>query len=194
MGACAKGPLIGSQLVPQLQWPQRHFLNLRALCIVSCNCLGFERKLEEQKRVGLSCSLPFFLFLSLRSQEQFQRNPESYNGAVRENYSWSQDYTDLELKVPVPAHVRKGKQVSVGKGRSKKGCAHSSSGSVTASEALPTSLHPDLVLSLHLHGFLLVGFSLGPHPAVLRTVRPSRENGMFMEIVAESVVIIGHGD
>lgn len=48
-----------------------------------------------------------------QSQEQFQRNPESYNGAVRENYSWSQDYTDLELKVPVPAHVRKGKQVSV---------------------------------------------------------------------------------
>uniref|UniRef100_A0A8D1UJJ7 NudC domain-containing protein 3 n=1 Tax=Sus scrofa TaxID=9823 RepID=A0A8D1UJJ7_PIG len=49
----------------------------------------------------------------LRRQEQFQRNPDSYNGAVRENYTWSQDYTDLELKVPVPKHVVKGKQVSV---------------------------------------------------------------------------------
>ncbi|EPY88190.1 hypothetical protein CB1_000193017 [Camelus ferus] len=45
-----------------------------------------------------------------RRQEQFQRNPDSYNGAVRENYTWSQDYTDLELKVPVPKHVVKGKQ------------------------------------------------------------------------------------
>ncbi|XP_059511974.1 nudC domain-containing protein 3 isoform X2 [Myotis daubentonii] len=50
-----------------------------------------------------------------RRQEQFQRNPDSYNGAVRENYTWSQDYTDLELKVPVPKHVVKGRQVSLNK-------------------------------------------------------------------------------
>ncbi|KAM4873707.1 nudC domain-containing protein 3 isoform 1-T1 [Thomomys bottae] len=48
-----------------------------------------------------------------RVQEQFQRNPDSYNGAVRENYTWSQDYTDLEVRVPVPKHVVKGKQVAV---------------------------------------------------------------------------------
>ncbi|XP_051021173.1 nudC domain-containing protein 3 [Acomys russatus] len=48
-----------------------------------------------------------------RMQEQFQKNPDSYNGAVRENYTWSQDYTDLEVRVPVPKHVVKGKQVSV---------------------------------------------------------------------------------
>ncbi|XP_011383054.2 nudC domain-containing protein 3 isoform X4 [Pteropus vampyrus] len=48
-----------------------------------------------------------------KGQEQFQRDPDSYNGAVRENYAWSQDYTDLELKVPVPGHVVKGRQVSV---------------------------------------------------------------------------------
>lgn len=46
-------------------------------------------------------------------QEQFQTNPDSYNGAVRENYAWSQDYSDLEIKVPVPQHILKGKQVSV---------------------------------------------------------------------------------
>lgn len=50
---------------------------------------------------------------SSRIQEQFQRNPDSYNGAVRENYTWSQDYTDLEVRVPVPKHVVKGKQVAV---------------------------------------------------------------------------------
>ncbi|XP_051832402.1 nudC domain-containing protein 3 [Antechinus flavipes] len=48
-----------------------------------------------------------------KRQEQFQKNPDSYNGAVRENYTWSQDYSDLEVKVPVPKHVLKGKQVSV---------------------------------------------------------------------------------
>ncbi|XP_055969419.1 nudC domain-containing protein 3 [Sorex fumeus] len=48
-----------------------------------------------------------------KRQEQFQRNAESYNGAVREKYTWSQDYTDLEVKVPVPRHVVKGRQVSV---------------------------------------------------------------------------------
>uniref|UniRef100_A0A8C5S5X4 NudC domain containing 3 n=1 Tax=Laticauda laticaudata TaxID=8630 RepID=A0A8C5S5X4_LATLA len=41
-------------------------------------------------------------------QEQFQANPDSYNGAVRENYIWSQDYSDLEIKVPVPKHIMKG--------------------------------------------------------------------------------------
>uniref|UniRef100_A0A8C4KGJ6 NudC domain containing 3 n=1 Tax=Dromaius novaehollandiae TaxID=8790 RepID=A0A8C4KGJ6_DRONO len=45
-------------------------------------------------------------------QEQFQTNPDSYNGAVRENYAWSQDYSDLEIKVPVPKHIVKGKQVN----------------------------------------------------------------------------------
>ncbi|XP_068012778.1 nudC domain-containing protein 3 isoform X1 [Melanerpes formicivorus] len=49
----------------------------------------------------------------LPTQEQFQTNPDSYNGAVRENYSWAQDYSDLEIKVPVPSHVLKGKQVAV---------------------------------------------------------------------------------
>uniref|UniRef100_A0A6I8NB85 NudC domain-containing protein 3 n=1 Tax=Ornithorhynchus anatinus TaxID=9258 RepID=A0A6I8NB85_ORNAN len=48
-----------------------------------------------------------------RRQEQFQASSDSYNGAVRDNYSWSQDYSDLEVKVPVPPHIRKGKQVSV---------------------------------------------------------------------------------
>ncbi|XP_061448708.1 nudC domain-containing protein 3 [Rhineura floridana] len=48
-----------------------------------------------------------------RKQELFQSNPDSYNGAVRENYSWSQDYSDLEIKVPVPKHILKGRQVSV---------------------------------------------------------------------------------
>uniref|UniRef100_A0A3B5MV69 NudC domain-containing protein 3 n=1 Tax=Xiphophorus couchianus TaxID=32473 RepID=A0A3B5MV69_9TELE len=44
---------------------------------------------------------------------EFQSDPDSYNGAVRENYSWSQDYTDVEVRVFVPKTVVKGRQVSV---------------------------------------------------------------------------------
>ncbi|XP_029371162.1 nudC domain-containing protein 3 [Echeneis naucrates] len=47
------------------------------------------------------------------SQESFQANSDSYNGAVRESYSWSQDYTDVEVRVFVPKTVVKGRQVSV---------------------------------------------------------------------------------
>lgn len=69
-----------------------------------------------------SCSLQALISLTFnmsplspptRRQEQFQTNPDSYNGAVRENYTWSQDYSDLEIKVPVPKHIVKGKQVKV---------------------------------------------------------------------------------
>ncbi|TSM28139.1 NudC domain-containing protein 3 [Bagarius yarrelli] len=42
-----------------------------------------------------------------------QENPDSYNGAVREKYSWSQDYSDVEVRVFVPPSVVKGRQVSV---------------------------------------------------------------------------------
>ncbi|KAM9338253.1 nudC domain-containing protein 3 isoform 2-T2 [Symphorus nematophorus] len=50
---------------------------------------------------------------SAGDQDKFQSNPDSYNGAVRENYSWSQDYTDVEVRVFVPKTVVKGRQVRV---------------------------------------------------------------------------------
>lgn len=52
------------------------------------------------------------VLFQIRSQEDFQMDPDSYNGAVRKNYKWSQDYSDLEIKVPVPKDVVKGKQVT----------------------------------------------------------------------------------
>ncbi|KAG8574550.1 hypothetical protein GDO81_009226 [Engystomops pustulosus] len=48
-----------------------------------------------------------------QEQEHFQMDSDSYNGAVRKNYTWSQDYSDLEIKVPVPKDVVKGRQVSL---------------------------------------------------------------------------------
>ncbi|KAM9735042.1 nudC domain-containing protein 3 [Menidia menidia] len=48
-----------------------------------------------------------------QDQNRFQADPDSYNGAVRDNYSWSQDYTDVEVRVFVPPTVLRGRQVSV---------------------------------------------------------------------------------
>ncbi|KAJ0057482.1 hypothetical protein NL108_009208 [Boleophthalmus pectinirostris] len=45
--------------------------------------------------------------------DKYQSDPDSYNGAVRENYSWSQDATDVEVRVFVPKTIVKGRQVSV---------------------------------------------------------------------------------
>ncbi|XP_059894068.1 nudC domain-containing protein 3 [Gadus macrocephalus] len=50
---------------------------------------------------------------SATSQTQYQADPDSYNGATRENYSWSQDYTDVEIRVFVSKTVVKGRQVLV---------------------------------------------------------------------------------
>ncbi|OXB73864.1 UNVERIFIED_CONTAM: hypothetical protein H355_005693 [Colinus virginianus] len=70
-------------------------------------------KREEEEEAAAAAERSLACPSLPRRQEQFQTNPDSYNGAVRENYAWSQDYSDLEIKVPVPKHIVKGKQVSV---------------------------------------------------------------------------------
>ena len=46
-------------------------------------------------------------------QKQFQANPASHNGAARDNYSWSQSISDVDVLVHVPKWVRKGADVKV---------------------------------------------------------------------------------
>ncbi|XP_053574124.1 nudC domain-containing protein 3 [Bombina bombina] len=48
-----------------------------------------------------------------KAEDDFQEDSDSYNGAVRKNYIWSQDYSDIEIKVPVPKDIVKGRQVVV---------------------------------------------------------------------------------
>lgn len=36
-----------------------------------------------------------------KMQEYFQKCPESYNGAIRDKYSWSQSIKDVDVKVKV---------------------------------------------------------------------------------------------
>ncbi|TNM92084.1 hypothetical protein fugu_019096 [Takifugu bimaculatus] len=67
----------------------------------------------SQQRLGSIINISVRTCLFFRSQNRFQENPDSYNGAVRENYSWSQDYSDVEVRVFVPKTIIKGRQVTV---------------------------------------------------------------------------------
>ena len=60
-------------------------------------------------------TLQTFKILQTRisSQEEFQANADSFNGAVRNNYSWSQNYDEVDVKVDLPPRIRKSKQVKV---------------------------------------------------------------------------------
>ncbi|KAJ8319163.1 hypothetical protein KUTeg_004254 [Tegillarca granosa] len=46
-------------------------------------------------------------------QQLYQSNPESYNGAIRDNYRWSQSILDLDVRVNMPEFIKKGKDVKV---------------------------------------------------------------------------------
>lgn len=48
-----------------------------------------------------------------REQEVYQAKADSYNGAVRETYSWSQTITDVDLRVFVSKATKKGKEIAV---------------------------------------------------------------------------------
>lgn len=41
------------------------------------------------------------------------KSADCYNGAVLDRYSWSQTTTDIEVKIPVPSSVTKGRDVGV---------------------------------------------------------------------------------
>ena len=45
-------------------------------------------------------------------QAAFQSNPDSYNGAIRDKYCWSQNYDDVDVKIPVQKSVARAKQVN----------------------------------------------------------------------------------
>ena len=38
---------------------------------------------------------------------------DSYNGAVTDRYTWSQTSSDLDIKIPVPAFVKKSNDIAV---------------------------------------------------------------------------------
>jgi len=49
-------------------------------------------------------------------QKKFQTDSDSYNGANRDNYCWSQSILDVDIKIKVAKDIVKGKQVKVNVG------------------------------------------------------------------------------
>ena len=48
-----------------------------------------------------------------RLQKIYQANPDSYNGAIRDNYSWSQEMHEVDVRVRLPDHVISARQCRV---------------------------------------------------------------------------------
>jgi hypothetical protein len=48
-----------------------------------------------------------------QEQEFYQSNPQSYNGAIRDNYSWTQTIKDIDVQVKINSNIKSSKQVKV---------------------------------------------------------------------------------
>ena len=48
-----------------------------------------------------------------KQQEVFQSNPSSYNGAIRDKYSWTQSIKDIDVHVKVAAALKSSKQCKI---------------------------------------------------------------------------------
>ena len=51
--------------------------------------------------------------LAEMTQEDFQAAADSFNGAVREKYTWSQKYSEVTAKFHLPEYIKKAKQLRV---------------------------------------------------------------------------------
>ncbi|KDR10273.1 NudC domain-containing protein 3 [Zootermopsis nevadensis] len=50
---------------------------------------------------------------SVPEEQNPQSAGESYNGAIRDNYRWTQSILDLDVQIPVPAYITKARDVHV---------------------------------------------------------------------------------
>lgn len=41
------------------------------------------------------------------------KDPDSFNGAVTDKYSWAQTHGDVDVKVPIPKFIKKSKDLEV---------------------------------------------------------------------------------
>jgi len=48
-----------------------------------------------------------------KQQKIFQSNSASYNGAIRENYSWTQSIKDIDVQVKVHSNLKTSKDVKI---------------------------------------------------------------------------------
>lgn len=48
-----------------------------------------------------------------KQQEVFQSNASSYNGAIRESYSWGQNINDIDIQVKLDANIKSSKDVKI---------------------------------------------------------------------------------
>ena len=71
------------------------------------------KKVKQQKEKIPQTKQQKVVDVTTMTQEDFQNNPDTFNGAAREHYKWSQDFGTVEAKFHLPPHIKKTKQVRV---------------------------------------------------------------------------------
>lgn len=128
-----------------------------------------------------------YFFFSRPSHPPSALDSDSYNGAMRDKYQWSQDYNDVEVRVFVPKEVVKGKQVSAGNGGGNGG---GNSGDETCVRA-PTQVNVSLQ-----SGGMRVCVRVGPEEQTLVEGKFSHkintENSLWSLEPGKCVVVMDH--
>lgn len=101
-----------------------------------------QEKCAKPKRSEL-VSLP--ISDSKDEQEMFQKNPSSYNGAIRDNYSWTQSIKDIDVRVKINPSIKTSKDVKVNieKEHLKVSVKDENSWKFLMSDQLPWKVKPD---------------------------------------------------
>ena len=90
--------------IKQLETPVKTAYDLSS----NVNDLSIDKKSVEQTE-----SKPSREDFKKVKQDDFQSNPSSYNGAIRENYEWTQSIKDIDVRVKISSKVKSSKEVKV---------------------------------------------------------------------------------
>lgn len=76
--------------------------------------LNTKKSVEHNVKLSFSSSQPKEDIKTSESKGLIPgKSADCYNGAVLDKYSWSQTISEIEVKIPVPSSVTKGRDVGV---------------------------------------------------------------------------------
>jgi hypothetical protein len=97
-------------------------------------------QLAKESKLNIA---PSAVTSSPKTQEIFQNNPSSYNGAERDNYSWTQTIKDIDIKIPVKPEIKSSKDVKIKIDKQQLQVSTKSSGDYLINDQLAWRIRPD---------------------------------------------------
>ena len=71
------------------------------------------KRVKQQKEKNPETKQQKIVDVTKLTQEDFQKDPDTFNGAAREHYKWSQEFGNVEAKFHLPCYIKKANQVRV---------------------------------------------------------------------------------